>query len=148
MESITYHRITPFTFLVVPEDYRIAATLDWVTSGEAVGLGGWILVQVRESNSGESRRTVQTWKSHVFSTIEVTAKTIAGLMRWKRGLSSKDVERGFAGETTTPRERSVKQRIGTWMMFGERTSAVWDFDSLKIMAMLAARFSARWMSSL
>jgi len=34
------------------------------------------------------------------------------------------VERGFAGEMTTPRERSAKQRIGTSMMFGERMSAV------------------------
>jgi len=51
-------------------------------------------------------------------------KTIAGLLRWKRRLSSKGVERGFTGETTTPRERSAKQRIETWMMFGERTSVV------------------------
>jgi len=49
---------------------------------------------------------------------------IAGLLRWGRRLSSKGVERGFTGETTTPRERSMKQRIGTWMMLGERTSAV------------------------
>ena len=61
-----------------------------------------------ESNSGESRTTILTGKSCVFSTNEVTAKMIDGSLMLKRCVSSKRVERGFARERITPRERSGK----------------------------------------
>jgi len=74
-------------------------------------------------------------------------KTIEGLLMLKKRVSSERVERGFAGETTTPRERSAKQRIGTWRIFGERTSAVSPLVSLRIVARFEARVLARWRSS-
>lgn len=74
-------------------------------------------------------------------------KTIAGLLRWKRRVRSERVEIGFAGETTTPSERSAKQRIGTWMRFGERMSAVSPLESLRIEVKLFARVSMRLMTS-
>ena len=56
-------------------------------------------------------------------------------------MRSERVEIGFAGETTTPSERSAKQRIGTWIRFGERMSAVSPLESLRIEVKLFARVS-------
>ena len=94
---------TPLTLPVVPEEYRIAAMSDWLTSTWLVALSRLEIWVNKEMNSGESMRIVPRGKEGSLWAVWEVANAILGLLSWIWWVSSEFELRGLAGEMVTPR---------------------------------------------
>nr|GME09515.1 hypothetical protein Iba_scaffold8840CG0110 [Ipomoea batatas] len=99
--------ITPFTCPVVPDEYKIAAKSDWLTS-TSTRLSSQSELFVIDSNSGESISTVPYRSFGSLCRVADVAKAITGLESsiWRE--ISVSVLIGLAGEMTTPMDSSEK----------------------------------------
>ena len=108
----------------MPEEYRIVAVSDWFTVTRCLLLSPVVERVIKDSNSGESSKTVPYRREGILAAVSEVANATTGLLRWIWREISGLVLDGLEGETTTPKERREKWRIGMWRELGERMKAV------------------------